>query len=135
MNERNVFVKIITPERVKLQGVVPLPELEAERLIRLGVAELTDSSQLHATGSGNVDYTAALQQAEKSLKDQSATIERLKKELDEKTEIIRNQEIQIADLKKQLVLTEEKAVKASADKKSAKESSEKKSAKEAQKDQ
>jgi hypothetical protein len=64
MNERNVFVKIIAPERVKLQGVVSLPELEAERLIRLGVAELTDSSQLHATGSGNVDYTAALQQAE-----------------------------------------------------------------------
>ena len=76
----------------------PCPELEAERLIRLGVAELTDSSQLHATGSGNVDYTAAL--VGRKVTQRSVCYDQKDlKELDEKAEIIRNQEIQIADLK------------------------------------
>lgn len=110
MSEKKVSVKIVAPERVKLQGVVSLPETEALRLIRLGVAEAVDPSQLPATG-GDVDYTAALQQAERILKDQSATIDGLKKELDEKKEIIRNQEVQIADLKKQLMMLEEKSSK------------------------
>lgn len=129
---QKITVKIIAPERVKLQGIVSLPKSEAERLIRLGVAEIIDPSQITESETGNnVDYAAALQHAEDVMKNQTATIDSLRKELGGKEEIIKSQEIQIADLKKQLMLAEDK-YKDIADKKSV---SEKKSSKESKKDQ